>query len=114
MASIWRKYYYKVVFQTLEAICFLSIPSYYILSTIVLNDHVDICIQEFAFFYSSSLVDMDWKHGSTVASAQNFARELMEMPCNYLTPAKFVEIVSDKLTPVADKMQYIGRYGKYY
>ena len=52
---------------------------------------------------------MDWKHGSTVASAQNFARELMEMPCNYLTPAKFVEIVSDKLSPLADKVQYIGR-----
>lgn len=52
---------------------------------------------------------MDWEHGSTVANAQNFARELMEMPCNYLTPAKFVEIVSDKLSSVPDKMQCIGR-----
>ena len=53
---------------------------------------------------------MGWKHGSTVADAQNFARELMETPCNHLTPAKFVEIVSDKLSSVADKMEYIGRW----
>ena len=33
----------------------------------------------------------------------------MEMPCNYLTPATFVEIVCDKLSSVADKMQFIGR-----
>ena len=33
----------------------------------------------------------------------------MEMPCNYLTPAKFVEIVSDKLSSMADKIQFIGR-----
>ena len=59
--------------------------------------------------YSSAHVDADWEYGSTVAAAQNFARELMEMPCNYLTPAKFVEIVSDKLSTVADKMQFIGR-----
>ena len=58
---------------------------------------------------SSSHVDIDWKYGTTVATAQNFARELMEMPCNHLTPATFVEIVCDKLSSVADKMQFIGR-----
>lgn len=59
--------------------------------------------------FSSSHVETDWKYGSIVATAQNFARDLMEMPCNYLTPAKFVEIVSNKLSSVSDKMQYIGR-----
>lgn len=60
--------------------------------------------------YSSSQVDTEWKYGSTVANAQNFARELMEMPCNYLTPAKFVKIVSDKLSSVSEKIHFIGRY----
>ena len=59
---------------------------------------------------SSSQVDQKWECGNVVASAQNFARELMEMPCNYLTPAKFVEIMSEKFSPFSDKMNFTGRY----
>lgn len=65
--------------------------------------------QLYVAYCSPSHVEADWKYGSTVATAQNFARELMEMPCNHLTPTKFVEIVTNKLSSVDDNMEYIGR-----
>ena len=33
----------------------------------------------------------------TASAAQNFARELMETPANFMTPKNFVEIVSEHL-----------------
>eukprot|EP00106_Octopus_bimaculoides_P013588 XP_014781030.1 PREDICTED: uncharacterized protein LOC106876828 [Octopus bimaculoides] len=39
-----------------------------------------------------------WNHGKIYAEAQNFARLLMEMPSNILTPSKFAEMVSEKLS----------------
>jgi aminopeptidase len=35
----------------------------------------------------------EWEHGTIVAKAQNFARTLMELPANMITPTKFCERV---------------------
>ncbi|XP_030841471.1 cytosol aminopeptidase-like [Strongylocentrotus purpuratus] len=37
-----------------------------------------------------------WRRGETLANAQNFARTLMEMPANKLTPTSFSEIAHNK------------------
>ncbi|OWF41455.1 Cytosol aminopeptidase [Mizuhopecten yessoensis] len=39
-----------------------------------------------------------WSRGRVLAEAQNFARHLMEMPSNKLTPGHFVDLVSARLT----------------
>ncbi|GAB1607735.1 uncharacterized protein LOC115223123 [Argonauta hians] len=41
----------------------------------------------------------EWRVGTIYAEAQNFARTLTEMPANILTPTRFSEIVSDRLSP---------------
>ncbi|GAB1607736.1 aminopeptidase [Argonauta hians] len=41
----------------------------------------------------------EWNKGQIYAESQNFARILMEMPSNLLTPTKFTEIVSHRLPP---------------
>ncbi|XP_038071001.1 cytosol aminopeptidase-like [Patiria miniata] len=38
-----------------------------------------------------------WARGMTLASSQNFARTLMEMPANRLTPRRFAEITGEQL-----------------
>ncbi|CAE1242571.1 LAP3 [Acanthosepion pharaonis] len=43
-------------------------------------------------------VKADWELGTIYAEAQNFARLLMEMPSNILTPTKFTEMVNEKLS----------------
>ena len=46
-----------------------------------------------------------------MASAQNFARELKEMPSNMLTPSLFVEVVGERLNEVAgENLEFIPRY----
>ncbi|XP_072025837.1 cytosol aminopeptidase-like [Amphiura filiformis] len=41
-----------------------------------------------------------WQRGLTLGNCQNFARTLMEMPANYLTPTKFAEMTGQKLQPL--------------
>ena len=41
-----------------------------------------------------------WARGVKVATAQNFARELSEMPSNHMTPTHFVDAVSSRLGQV--------------
>ncbi|XP_053407278.1 cytosol aminopeptidase-like [Mercenaria mercenaria] len=48
-------------------------------------------------FFSSS-VNKSWTKGKIKAEGQNWARHLMEMPANRLTPALFVEAVQNKLS----------------
>nr|XP_054766200.1 cytosol aminopeptidase-like [Lytechinus pictus] len=45
---------------------------------------------------NSSELHSAWKRGETMANAQNFARTLMEMPANKLTPTSFSEIAHNK------------------
>ncbi|XP_071477827.1 cytosol aminopeptidase-like [Diadema antillarum] len=45
---------------------------------------------------NSSDCQNQWKRGEVLASAQNFARTLMEMPANKLTPTTFSEIAHNK------------------
>ncbi|XP_071793607.1 cytosol aminopeptidase-like [Asterias amurensis] len=44
----------------------------------------------------SSVTDL-WNKGLTLASSQNFARRLMEMPANKCTPRRFAEITGEQL-----------------
>ncbi|XP_033756082.1 cytosol aminopeptidase-like [Pecten maximus] len=41
---------------------------------------------------------MQWSRGKVLADSQNFARHLMEMPANKLTPSHFVDLVTSRLT----------------
>ena len=58
----------------------------------------------------------EWSGGLVLGSAQNFARELMEMPANLMTPTLFVEAVKERAEIVqqkmadASKLQIIPRY----
>ncbi len=48
--------------------------------------------------FSSSPPHLEqWYRGHVLASAQNFARELMESPANHMTPTMFVEAVNGKI-----------------
>ena len=54
---------------------------------------------------------MEWNRGCVLASAQNFARELKEMPSNLLTPSLFVEAVGERLGGVArDQLEFVPRF----
>ena len=53
---------------------------------------------ETLFVYSPTPeTEEEWNRGCVLASAQNFARELKEMPSNLLTPSLFVERVGERL-----------------
>ena len=54
-----------------------------------------------------------WSKGVVTASAQNFARQLMETPSNMMTPTMFVESVTKRLGEVqqttSGKLEVIPR-----
>ena len=50
----------------------------------------------FLWMICSSEYHTAWRRGETLANAQNFARTLMEMPANKLTPTSFSEIAHNK------------------
>lgn len=47
-------------------------------------------------------VEAAWQLGATYAMSQNFARLLMEMPANLLTPTRFAEMVTEKLQELCE------------
>ncbi len=47
----------------------------------------------------------EWSRGVIQGSAQNLARELMEMPSNLMTPTLFVETVQEKAQLVRGRME---------
>jgi aminopeptidase len=60
---------------------------------------------------STSESEAEWNRGCVLASAQNFARELEEMPSNLLTPCLFVEAVGERMEGVAgrESLDFIPR-----
>lgn len=72
-----------------------------------------ICDSELSYCCSGDgTTEEAWLRGSVLATAQNFARTLMEMPSNHMTPTDFVRTVSHELGTVAnkDKIEIIARY----
>ena len=47
---------------------------------------------------STTTVPLSWRTGEVYATAQNWARELMETPANLMTPTIFCKTVIDKLS----------------
>ena len=69
--------------------------------------------------FSGSKADLEkWSKGFVTATAQNFARELMETPSNLMTPTKFVEAVSHQLGEVRvsseGKLEVVPMYPRSY
>lgn len=62
---------------------------------------------------SSIAQEEAWSKGAVTASAQNFARQLMEMPSNMMTPTMFVEAVTKRLGEIqqttSGKLEIIPR-----
>lgn len=52
---------------------------------------------------------MAWQQGMIASSAQNFARELMDTPANFMTPKNFVDIVSEHLKAKPGPLTVIPR-----
>lgn len=50
----------------------------------------------------------EFEKGIILADAQNFARELMELPANLLTPKIFAQRIVDELTPLGVKVTVYG------
>ena len=50
----------------------------------------------------------DWETGKNNATAQNFARTLMETPANLMTPTIFAQRVTDTLEPLGVKCTTYG------
>ena len=53
------------------------------------------CVKISSFCHSSD-TEKEWTRGEILGKAQNFARTLMEMPSNKLTPTTFSEIAHHK------------------
>ena len=55
-----------------------------------------------------------WSKGLITATAQNFARELMETPSNHMTPTMFVDTVSNHLGSIrissGTKLEVVPRF----
>ena len=57
---------------------------------------------------STSESEAEWNRGCVLASAQNFARELKEMPSNLLTPSLFVDAVGERMAG-RESLEFIPR-----
>ena len=72
--------------------------------------HVAIKVHEIPGNSGNSSVRRLWKEGCIFGEGQNFAKELMEMPANLLTPKLFTEKATEKFSRVSS-VEVIVRWG---